>query len=215
MKKSSAKSPYCTFYIVRHGQTEWNAKKIIQGHTDTPLTAEGIKQAQSLGRKLKRIHFAGVFSSDLVRAKRTAELIVYEKELAIQTTKALRERYFGWAEGKSWKSRLFQIQKLLYKIESVYLRKILPFRLFEDEERDEALISRFITFLREAAVGYTGKNVLVVTHGGAMRMFLIRLGFLKKHEFVKIANASFIRLRSDGVDFFIDQTEGIESMNKE
>ena len=90
----------CTIYLVRHGETEWNEKKLIQGHSDIPLNKKGEIQAKQLGEKLKDIHFEAVFSSDLVRAKRTAEIMVLEKKLAVITTKALRERLFGRYEGK-------------------------------------------------------------------------------------------------------------------
>src|SRR3989338_5919677 len=91
---------FCTIYLVRHGETEWNEKKIIQGHSDIPLNKKGELQAKELGQEFKGIHFDAVFSSNLIRAKRTAEIAVLEKKLAVVTTNALRERMFGRFEGK-------------------------------------------------------------------------------------------------------------------
>src|SRR3989339_1397072 len=96
---------YCHLYLVRHGETEWNVQKIIQGHKDIPLNQKGEKQARRLAKKLVKIKFGVVFSSDLLRAKRTAEIVVLEKKIAVKTTKTLRERHFGRFEGKSWKER--------------------------------------------------------------------------------------------------------------
>ena len=61
---------YCTIYLIRHGETEWNEKKLIQGHSDIPLNEKGKLQSEQLGEKLKDIHFEAVFSSDLIRKER-------------------------------------------------------------------------------------------------------------------------------------------------
>jgi broad specificity phosphatase PhoE len=74
---------YSTIYLTRHGETEWNEKKIIQGHSDIPLNKKGIKQANLLGMELKNIHFDAVFSSDLVRAKKSAEIMIKGKNLPL------------------------------------------------------------------------------------------------------------------------------------
>ena len=60
-----------TIYIVRHGETKWNVKQLMQGHKDSPLTEKGIEQAEEIKKELKNIHFYRIFSSDLLRAKRT------------------------------------------------------------------------------------------------------------------------------------------------
>ena len=77
---------YCTFYIIRHGQTEWNLKKIIQGHKDSPLTKIGIRIAKQHANKLKNIHFDAVFSSDSLRAKQTADIVALKRNIAINNS---------------------------------------------------------------------------------------------------------------------------------
>ena len=69
------KRNYTTFYIVRHGETVYNAKRIMSGHFDSPLTENGIKQAKSLGEKLKNTKIDIVFSSDLLRAQHKSLLL--------------------------------------------------------------------------------------------------------------------------------------------
>ena len=59
-------------YIVRHGETKYNEKKIIQGHLDIPLSDEGIRQAKKLAKRLEVINFDCIYTSDLKRAKQTA-----------------------------------------------------------------------------------------------------------------------------------------------
>ncbi len=197
---------YCTIYFVRHGQTDWNVKSIIQGHSDIPLNENGVSQAKKIAEKMTNVKFDAVFSSDLVRAKRTAEIIVLEKKLAIKTTEALRERFFGRFEGKDWRQYDREIVTLLKKY-----RKAGYDNKKAIMETDSSMISRVITFLREIAVGYAGKTVLMVSHGGLMRTLLIHLGYGTYETLPpgSISNLGYAKLRSDGVDFFISETSGV------
>jgi len=197
----------CTLYLIRHGETEWNVKKLLQGHTDIPLNKKGEIQARQLARKFAQTHFDAVFSSDLIRAKRTAEIISLEKKLAVKTTKALRERYFSEFEGKSYTKYNQEIVNLLksYRLAAINKKNI------KGLETDGAMMGRLLPFLREVAVGYLGKTVLLLSHGGIMRSFLIHLGFASYETLPSgsINNLAYIKLRSDGVDFFIEETEGV------
>src|SRR3989338_844655 len=107
-----------TFYIVRHGQTEHNINNIMQGFTvDSPLTKKGQEQAEKIGKELSHIHFDEVFSSDLTRAKRTAEIITLERKLAIKTTEALREQCYGKYEGQPYDVIQSELKELLEEYE--------------------------------------------------------------------------------------------------
>lgn len=204
-----------TLYIVRHGQTEWNVKKLMQGHSDSPLTTQGIEQARRRGETLRHVSFDAVFSSDLLRARRTAELITLEKNLAVTTTHALRERFYGSFEGKSFAEYEAELKKLFEKYQDLSEEQIFVQYMGNLETKEQAG-SRFITFLREIAVAYRGKTVLVVTHGGVMRYFLNQLVGDKKERLKpgSIENTAFIKVESDGVDFFVKETEGIQFKEK-
>lgn len=195
------KNNYCTLYVARHGETEWNAKGLIQGHTDINLTRNGIKQAKNLGKELKDIDFNAVYSSDLVRAKKTAEIATLERKLAIVTLKALRERKFGKLEGQKRENL-----KILQELK----RKNIPYESI-GIEADEKVVARTITLLREIAVAYLGKNVLIVSHGGLLRALLVHLGFATDDQLPpgSVGNTAYIKLKSDGVDFFIEETKGV------
>lgn len=205
------KSDLAIIYIVRHGETEWNFKKLIQGQSDSPLTEEGIKQAKGLSKKLNKVKFDLVFSSDLLRAKRTAEIIIAEQKLEIATSELLRERRFGKLEGKPVQT-LRAFDELFAKLrhEEIYSYKSSP-----DVESDEEIVTRLITFLREAAISHPGKKILVVTHGGIMRAFLIKLGVSDYKNPVFIGNAGYIKLETDGVDFYVKEVDGIEKRKYE
>jgi len=201
----------CTFYIVRHGETEWNAIHRIQGHLDSSLTENGKKQAKEAREKLKGIHFDAVYSSDLIRTKQTAEILVLEKNLKIATTKALRERTFGECDGMMGKEYEEKIKNLLGKYNKLSDEEKRKFKFAKGYESDEELMSRFITFLREIAVAYRGKTILIVTHSGNLRLFLDKLGFAKYEilNYKTFKNAGYIIVESDGVDFFLKEVEGV------
>lgn len=197
-----------TIYIVRHGETEWNVKGLLQGHKDSPLTKEGVNQAKKISKKLGHIKFDLIFSSDLLRAKRTAEIIAEERKLAIETSRLLRERYFGTFEGKPHHS----VRKAFGQVlDSLKENERFKYNFSGGIESDEELTVRLTTFLREAAITYPGKNILVVTHGGTMRALLINLGFgtHKSLEYGAVGNSAYLKLESDGVDFFIKEVVGV------
>lgn len=197
---------YCTFYIIRHGQTKLNLKKIIQGHKDSPLTEIGIQITQQHAKKLKDIHFDAVFSSDSLRAKQTADAIVLERNIAVKTTHLLRERGFGRYEGRSLDIFTNELKHLVEKFEKLSDAEKKKHK-YPTMESDEQMISRFITFLRGIAVAYKGKKVLTVTHSGMISILLIHLGYTKYDEnpTYLFPHDSYLILESDGVEFNVKE----------
>lgn len=192
---------YCTIYLTRHGETEWNEKKIVQGQSDIPLNIKGELQSKQLGEKLKDVHFEAVFSSDLIRARKTAEIIILEKKLAVVTTKALRERLFGRFEGK----HIDELRKALGEMMIISKEKQEKLSL-KDVENDQDIVARLIPFIREVAVAYPGQNVLMVTHGGLMRAFLDHVGFkIPEYSARPMKNAGYLIIESDGIEFILKE----------
>ena len=127
--------------------------------------------------------------------------MILEKKLAVVTTKALRERLFGRFEG----TKMADIRKILGEFILISKEKQKQLKLY-DVENDERLTDRFIRFIREVAVAYQGKNILVVTHGGLIRAFLNHVGYKMPKPSEKIMkNAGYLILESDGVEFFIKE----------
>lgn len=191
------KRKLCTFYIVRHGETEWNIKKIIQGQKNVPLNKNGKQQAIEVAKKLKHTQFRAIFSSDLARAKSTAEIIAQEHNLSVITTVLLRERKLGKFEGKSAQllkamneeySKLTKNEKTKYKLK------------FNIEDSDD-MVDRCIKFFKETTLTHNGNTVLVVTHAGWIRVLLLHLGVTVEYGGIK--NGEYIKLISDGIDFSI------------
>lgn len=203
---------FCTIYLVRHGETEGNLKKMYIGHIDSPLTDNGILDLKKFAQELKDIHFDAVFSSDLLRAKRSAQILLLERKLEIITAKNLREKYFGALEGKTADEFKKQFSVLIQAYERLSDKEKKTFKYVSDMETDEQAVSRVLTFLREIATAYLGKTVLVVSHGSIMRSLLIHLGFGNYKELYpgKIKNGAYIKLLSEGIEFFIKETVRIE-----
>ena len=211
---TKATNNYCTVYIARHGESEGNVNHIIQGHIDLPLTPTGEQQAKNLANHLNGIKFDAIFSSDLLRARRTAEIIALDRQLQVKTAQALRERNFGHAEGKADAEFEHKFRDLIKKREQLSYQARFKLKLAPNIESDEELMSRFITYLREIATAYLGKTVLVIAHSGPIRTLLIHIGFgtYAQLHHSAVGNAAYIKLASDGVDFFIKETFGIHKL---
>lgn len=207
-----ANNSNCVIYLVRHGESEWNKAMKLQGQKDNVLTAKGEEQAAEAAEKLKGIKFDAIFSSDLFRAKRTAEIIKLDRKLEIVIAKALRERTFGCHEGKLIKDYETEIKELLEEYKKLPEEQKWKFKFSDNYESDLDVATRLITFLREIAVAYSGKTILVVTHMTAMRIFLGKIGYIEYDNIRKaaISNGGYIKLISDGVDFKVEEMEGFD-----
>lgn len=86
-------------YLIRHGETQWNSIRKLQGQTDIPLNEYGIELAELTAEGLKDIKFDYVFSSPLIRAIQTAEIIKRNDNLKIETDERIKEIHFGECEG--------------------------------------------------------------------------------------------------------------------
>jgi len=190
---------YCTIYLTRHGETEWNEKKLIQGHTDISLNTKGKEQAKLLGKQLKDIDFDVVFSSDLLRAANSAEIIFKEKEMKVIKIKALRERFFGRFEGKS----LDEMRKAFGEVMLVTKEKQKKLKIY-DVENDEEIIIRLIPFMKKTAKQYIAKKILMVTHGGLLRAFLSYVNYeVPEYSDRPMKNTGYLIIESDGDEFEI------------
>lgn len=97
---------------VRHGETALNAARVVQP-ADTPLSARGRAQAAAAGRRLRALGPAAIVSSDLPRARETADALAQATGLAVAIDEGLRERNFGVLRGRAWDSLAFEVSTLV------------------------------------------------------------------------------------------------------
>ncbi len=94
--------PHKPFYFIRHGETEWNKKKIIMGHSDIPLNQEGINQAYHAQKFVRNIACDSIYTSPLKRAHRTAEILCESTDYQLIICNGLMDRAFGELEGSPY-----------------------------------------------------------------------------------------------------------------
>ncbi len=204
---------YCTIYLVRHGQTDWNLAKRIQGRNPVPLNKYGRNQAKQIAFALKNEKISAVYASDIQRTIETAEKIAVEHDLAVIQTKLMRERAYGPLVGHSDDSIPEKLRRRLEKYYSITdTKKRWEYRPMFRHESTRDVQVRTIRFLRTAAVVNLGKNIVVVTHGGVIKIILAALGWVSKDEFykVKVENTGYAVIDSDGTDFIVKKLHGIK-----
>jgi broad specificity phosphatase PhoE len=151
-----------TLLLARHGQSDWNHSKRWQGHADRPLTDLGRKQAVDLADRLDDTDLDAVYSSDLRRARDTAEVVARRKGLDVWTTSDLREVDVG-----SW-SGLTRAEAEA-RFPEAYARWLQGGEGWEDGETYQQLEARVVRALGRIAADHDGGRVLVVAHGGTIR----------------------------------------------
>lgn len=151
--------------LVRHGETDWNTEKRLQGHIDTPLNAAGRNQALALAAALAASAADHVISSDLVRTLDTARPIADLLGLEIETNRNLRERCFGAFEGlqSDQIAARFPDAWRQWQAREVDARYPAGERIAETLAEFEARVGKVLAAIGQA---WPGKRVIVVTHGG-------------------------------------------------
>jgi probable phosphoglycerate mutase len=146
--------------IIRHGETEWNREKRMQGTTDTQLSDVGRSQAQALGRRFAAKTFSALYSSDLSRARDTARGIAEHTGSNVVTDVRLQERRFGIFEGLLAAEIIAR-----YPEEHARFSSRDPDYEVPGGESARAFTQRCLGCLAEIADRHHGGEVVVVTHG--------------------------------------------------
>lgn len=145
-------------YLVRHGETDWNAARRIQGRTDIPLNDRGRQQARRAGDLLSRRQWDAVITSPLSRAAETGAIIAERLSLPAPTSDdRLVERDYGEAEGMD-----------IAEVD----RRFPPGTDPIGRETPAAVAERAIAALLDIAEQHHGESVVVVAHGGLIRQVL-------------------------------------------
>lgn len=153
-------------YLIRHGETEWNREGRLQGVSNILLSAEGIRQARLLAEHTPFHTVDAIYSSDLSRAIRTAEILAEKFGLSVIEERGLRETNFGDWEGNLLADLAMQIpefEKFFTKPDKVHPPNGETF--LESQ-------ARVMTALEEIVADNDGRSVLVVCHGAVIRLMI-------------------------------------------
>ena len=154
-------------FLIRHGETEWNKVRRLQGSSNVKLSPEGIHQAQMLAANAPFQSLDAIYSSDLVRAVETAKFLANKFGLRVRTMPELRETSFGFWEGKS-----------ISDLATAFPEDFGKF--FTDPERcqpphGETFLqcqARVINAMGRIVAANDNNNVAIVSHGAAIRLIL-------------------------------------------
>lgn len=190
--------------FVRHGETDWNVKKRMQGHIDIPLNAHGVMQAKRLAKALVRTghRFDRIYSSDLERAFHTAKAIASAQSLEITVHSDLRERHVGKLQGLLLADAP-QVEPELWKR---HLARDLEFDLGGGEsivqfhDRMKRMLEHFLT-------KHAGEQILAVSHGGSLDMIyrIVTQQALDAERVAVVPNTSLNWIVHDGDAWSIER----------
>ena len=183
-------------FMARHGETDWNVERRIQGSTDIPLNENGIRQAHSLAGYLERqvVGKGGaithIFTSPLERAKETAEIVGARLHVPVEAVPGLEEMNFGICEGKSWlEAKAMYPQELSEWEENKRERRILGGESYQDVL--DRFFSAYKIMKRRLSLaeldGEKDNNILIITHGAVIMLLLsLRDGYSFSDSFLRV-----------------------------
>jgi len=146
-------------YFVRHGETEFNKKRICQGHKDSPLTLRGVRSAEKHGKRLSKERIGIIYSSDLGRCVETARIINKFLRVGVVRVSELRERDFGYFNGRSY-------DEIKRKLNLSNPSEVAP-----GGESFNQMKNRVLLFLKKVG-SECFEKVVVVSHKGPLRAIL-------------------------------------------
>ena len=174
--------------LVRHGQSEWNAKNLFTGWKDPGLTEQGVSEAKNAGKLIleQKIEFDVMYTSMLSRAQKTGDIILgilNHKEIPIIKNEALNERHYGSLAGlnkddarKKWGDEQVHIWRRSFDIpppdgESLKdtADRVLPY--FETEIMPKVI---------------SGSSILIAAHGNSLRALIMKLDSISSEDIVKL-----------------------------
>ncbi len=207
--KKKENNNYGTLYIVRHGETDWNRDKLLQGHKGVGLNSTGISQAEAASKFFNELEIDAIYTSDLPRATETADLL-YKKHTHKEVTSKLRERDYGKFEGRTLENiRAEHFPESLHMSISEFWPQL---ENNSEVEGYDKITERIMPYIEEIATKHKRQNVLLVTHAGILRAILVYLGYTTYPKLLRrgvMDNLAHIEIESDKKGLKVKTTKGI------
>ena len=162
--------PVTKLYLVRHGQSAGNAEGRFGGHSPTPLSELGKKQAEITAKALAREHINVIYSSDLFRAVETAQPLAELLNLELNKTSAFRERNIGVLEGLTFDESKEEFPRDYYALVNRHVQHVIT-----KGESYGHLLRRATGALREILRVHRGEKIVIFSHTGAICFLTLHL----------------------------------------
>jgi probable phosphoglycerate mutase len=190
--------------LIRHGETDWNVERRLQGHLDIELNAEGMRQAAALGEALRGETLDAIFSSDLRRAVQTAQPLAAARGITVQFEPKLRERCYGAFEGLRYQEISARYPESYAAMRARELDARYPPGVHAAETLREFSI-RTVGAITRLAQRSACRRIAIVTHGGVLDCLnrAARGLDLSQPRDFDIPNAGINRLLWNGADMQI------------
>ncbi len=189
--------------LARHGETDWNIAKKVQGTTDIPLNENGKKQAEVLCQNLRKenIELKRIYSSYQKRAVGTAEIVGAEYQVQVLVVPGLEEMNLGLFEGHTWEEIL-----QLYPQENASWYADKRYNKAPGGESYQDLLERFFVaydqIVKDTELS-NGQDILIITHGAVIMALLTLqrdLDFKTSYEVINVDNAKAIRMEMEDME---------------
>lgn len=169
-------------YLIRHGETDWNKQKKLQGVTDIPLNAYGVELAEKTAEGLKDVPFDRIYTSPLIRARRTAEIIRGDRSIEIIEEEALKEISFGDYEGQEYRA---EDKKIMHEGIRNFFEDPAHYQTAPNGESIAHMRERTSSFVKSlmADLANEEKCFLLASHGSAIRGILSGIQNLPIEQF--------------------------------
>ena len=198
-------------FLIRHGLTLWNGERKIQGHSDVELAEEGIAQAKLLAEKFPLEKVDAVYSSDLIRAKTTAEILAQKFNLPLQLERNLREANWGDWEGRTFaeieKSDPLNYERFFRNPEEVQIKNAETFKQLQE---------RAFSAVKKIIAAHLDENIIIVAHGAINRTILCSILEipLKKMWAITQFNTAVNIIRFDDGYFTVELINGTAHLDR-
>ncbi len=156
------------FLLIRHGQTDWNVEKRIMGNRPIPLNATGRSQAQALADALQQYPLHHIYSSPMVRAQETANILAQTKNLAVQSINSLAEIEYGQYIGKTFTEICTAKGYAPY-----FMNPLDP--VAPDGESLQQVQDRMWNFFQDLTTKHVNETVALVSHADTIKCLLIKI----------------------------------------
>jgi len=196
--------------LIRHGETDWNRERRLQGHLDIGLNDTGVQQASLLGKVLANEKIDVAYSSDLKRALATANAIIAHHDIPVYLDKSLRERCYGEIEGMTYA----EIEKTRPENYAAWHGRDPHFKPKDGESIGE-FYHRVVDGATRIAKSHLGQTIVMVAHGGVLDcMYRAATNTpIEEPRKVDLLNTSLNRLHFDGERFSLESWGDVSHLN--